>query len=164
MPPESKGSGGTEWKESRARGYWDWGGGTTVRSHLETPVQAGVWGEFGEVHIWLPTYGTLSPACSVSILSLMLMALPLTKHNLPGLRLPICNTGFLHIYILQRTQVQAGSRGGPSFVGDLRAKLGNGLQFPAPLEEARWRPLEGPALSAGGPGSPFSLALLEAAP
>lgn len=125
-------------------------------------MQAGVWGEFGEVHIWLPTYRTQSPASSVPILPLMLMVLPLTKHNLPGLRFPICNIGFLHVYILQRTQIQAGSKAGSSFVGvggNCRRNLAIGTQFAAPLEKARWRPLEGPALSAGEPHSPFSLAL-----
>lgn len=151
MTPESKGSGGTEGKGSRARGcctaFLGRGGGATVGSDLETPVQAGVWGEFGEVHIWLSTYGTQSPAYSVPILSLMFMVLPLTKHNLPGLRFPISNTGFLHVYILQRTQVQARSKGGSAFVGvgvgGLQAILGN-------WDAVRSSLREGPLAPSGG--------------
>lgn len=144
------------------RGLPGAGGGATVGSDLETPVQAGVWGEFGEVHIWLSTYGTQSPAYSVPILSLMFMVLPLTKHNLPGLRFPISNTGFLHVYILQRTQVQARSKGGSSFVGvvvvvvgRLQAKLGN-------WDAVRSSLREGPLAPSGGTSAlcrwtPFSI-------
>lgn len=84
------------------------GGGDGVRSvqSSRTAIQTGVWDEFGEVNTWLPPTGhRVLPVPCPSVLDVQ-GSFTYKLHNLPGLSFPMCNIGFLHIYLPRRPQIQ----------------------------------------------------------